>query len=142
MNYWGLSGLVVLLGLCGCAERPTRQQLISREKETLESYCSGDVVSAESDLIECIRYAQRCREAGVPGIDYEQTLARLNGRLYLVERHLGKEEQANRCLQELRARSESQGRPLAVTEDVDKLIRMRFDKGLEIAWQHPPKAQP
>lgn len=29
-----------------------------------------------------------------------------------------------------------------MAEELDKLIRMRLDKGLEIAWRHPSKAQP
>lgn len=136
------TGLILLVGLCGCADPPTRQQLISKEKHCLESYCSRDVASAEIDLIDCIRYAQRCRKSGIPGIDYDQTLARLNARLYLVERHLGHEKRASRCLLGLQAASQSQNRPLVPGGNLDEIVELRFDKGLEVAWRHHSKQGP
>jgi len=134
---------LALVGLClaGCDKSPTREQFLSKEWKCLQCYCASNAVVAETALLDCARFAEQCRNAGVEGIQYDEVFARLYGRLYMVERRLGNNEAAEQYLQKyaqfhalLSSRARQTGRPFG---EMVKLIDNKFDQGLQTTWKTP-----
>ena len=132
---------IVLAGVClvGCAKYPTREEFLAKEARCVQYYCASNALTAEAALLECARYAKQCQEAGVNGILYDEVFARIYGRLYLVERHLGHNAEAEQYLQKyarFHAVSSSlarqTGRPHG---EMERLIEQKFDRSLQIAWK-------
>lgn len=135
-----LSGLV-LAGVClvGCAQSPTREEFLRKEAECLKCYCASNGAAAEAALLECARYARQCQKAGVNGIKYDEVCARIYGRLYLVERHLGNSGTAEHYLQKVvpfyALPSSVPGRTAPPTANMQTLIEEKVDRGLKVAWK-------
>lgn len=135
-----LIGLVLLgLWLAGCARYPTKEELLSKEAQCLRCYCTSNAVAAEAALLECARCAEQCQTAGIEGIQYDEVFARIYGRLYIVERHLGHSEAAEQYLQKyahfhavLSSVARRGGAPYG---EMEKLLEHKFDRGLETAWK-------
>jgi len=132
---------LVLAGLClaGCDRSPTKEEFLSKEMQCLQCYCASNAVAAETALLDCARYADACQKAGIDGIQYDEVFARIYGRLYIVERHLGRSEAAEEYLQmyaRFHALSSSfarrTGRPYG---EMERLIERKFDDGLQVAWR-------
>ena len=138
---WVILGCVIIAGalLTGCSERLTREGLLAREAYCLRCYCASNAVVAEAALLECVRYAQQCQEAGVKDILYDEVLARTYGRLYLVERHLGHSAEAEQYLQKyarFHAASSSLARRMGRPHgEMERLIEQKFDHGMQTAWR-------
>jgi hypothetical protein len=135
-----MSGFV-LVGVClaGCAKSPTREEFFAKEAKCVQYYCASNAPAAEAALLECAHYVQQCQKAGVNGILYDEVFARIYGRLYLVERHLGHSEAAEQYLEKyahFHAVSSSlarrTGRPHGEKE---RLIEQKFDSALQAAWK-------
>jgi len=129
-----LAGLI----LTGCAKRPTRQEFLTREAQCLKQYCSSDATAAEAGLLDLARYVERCQKTGVADIQYNEVMARTYGRLYLVERHLGRSAEAEVSLQKYAhyhgvssSLARRTGRPHG---EMEKLIEQKFDPGLQKLW--------
>ena len=112
---------------------------MAKEMRSLELYCASNAVPAAAALRDCVQYAQLCQEAGIKGIQYDEVFARLYGRLYLVERHLGHTAEAEQCLEKyshFHAANSSfarrNGRPHG---EMEKLIEQKYDGGLQAAWR-------
>ena len=125
--------------LAGCAKSPTKQEFSAREAQCLRCYCSSNAPAAERALLDCADYARRCQEAGVEGIPYNQVFARIYGRLYLVERHLGNSGAAEQYLEKYAryhavasTQARQTGRPHG---EMEALIIQKFDQGLQVAWK-------
>lgn len=140
MERFVLSGFV-LLGLClaGCARCPTKEEFLSKEVKCLQCYCASNAIAAEAALLECARCADQCQKAGIEGIQYDEVFARIYGRLYVVERHLGRSKAAEQCLQRyahFHAVSSSLARRMGLPHgEMEGLIEHKFDDGLQIAWK-------
>jgi hypothetical protein len=131
----------VLAGVClvGCGKSPTRAEFLAKEAKCVQDYCASNAPTAEAALLECARYTQQCQKAGVKGILYDEVFARTYGRLYLVARHLGHNEEAEQYLQKyacFHAVSSSlarrTGRPHG---EMERLIEQKFDRGLQTSWR-------
>jgi hypothetical protein len=125
--------------LAGCAKCPTREECFAKQTQCLLIYCSSNAPAAEAALLDCADYVRRCEKAGVEGIPYHEVFARLYGRLYLVERHLGHSAAAERCLEKYAryygvasTQARQTGRAYG---EMEALIRRKFDQGLEVAWK-------
>lgn len=129
------------LAFAGCGKPPTRQELLSREVKALHCYCASNAAVAETALLECARYVERCRQAGVEGIQYDEVLARTYGRLYLVARRLGHHpaaEQYLACYARVHARLSPEARRAArPCGEMERLIRNEYDGGLQTTWKTP-----
>ncbi len=137
-----LMGLVIAgLGCSGCRPPPTREKLLSCEVRALHCYCASNAVVAEAALLDCARYAEQCRQAGVGGIAYDEILALTYGRLYVVARGRGRDEAAERYLIQyarFHARLSTEARRSAgVYGDMERVISHKFDGGLRTAWRRP-----
>ena len=112
---------------------------MKKEVECLRCYCASNAVTAETALLECARYAEQCRVAGVEGIQYDEVFARIYGRLYIVERYLGRSVAAEQCLQQyarFHAVSSSLARRAGRSHgQMERLIEHKFDDGLQTAWK-------
>jgi hypothetical protein len=134
--------MVVIVGVwvSGCTqEHATRADLARREIASLRSYCTGTARAAEADLLECERYSCVCQREGVSGIRFDEVFARTYGRLYLVERHLGRKRAAEEYLQkaaEFYRRSYAPSvRSVARPKEIQLLIEKELDRGLRVAWK-------
>ena len=134
--------MVIIAGLCftGCdEERATRAQLIKKERESLKCYCTGNAHTAEASLLECERYSRECLRQGVSGIIYDEVFARTYGRLYLVNKHLRRNEAAEHYYR-LAADHYQRAlgtihRSIARPQEMITLIEKELDQGLRIAWR-------
>jgi hypothetical protein len=125
--------------LTGCAQQPTLEEFVKREAQCLRHYCESDAIQAENALRDCLKYVQACERAGVTGISYDEVFARLYGRVYLVQRHLGQSREAEETLEKyarFNAAYSREGRELGRPHgDMEKLIEHRYDEGLRKAWK-------
>jgi hypothetical protein len=140
MRWFDLCGCLCA-GLClaGCSQGPTRAEFLRREANSLRCYCTGSAAEAEAALRESERYARRCQQAGIPGILFEEVGARTYGRLYLVEKRLGREAEAEQYLQRAaecyrRSRAAASNRPWPARE-LRHLIEQETDRGMQVAWK-------
>jgi hypothetical protein len=142
MQRLNLSG-VLLVGVClvGCAERPTKEGFFTKEAECFKCYCASNPLAAEAALLELDRYARRCQRSGVEGIQYEGVFLHIYGRLYLLERHLGREEAAELYLEKyahFHGLSSSLARRIGRPHgEMEGLIEHKVDEGLKVAWKAP-----
>jgi hypothetical protein len=131
--------LLAAFCLAGCSEPPTKEKFSSRELKCLQCYCRSNAVSAEAALLECARYADACQKAGVKGIQYNEVSARIYGRLYLVEQHLGHSMAAEQFLQKYaKFRADSArvaGNAGLLRPEVERMIERELDHGLRTVWQ-------
>lgn len=127
------------LYLTGCGQQPNREEFQSRELKCLQCYYGSNAITAEAALIDCARDADRCQSAGVEGIQYNEVFARIYGRLYLVERHLGHSKAAEQDLERyahyhalLSSFARQSGCPYG---EMERLIEHKFDNGIQPAWK-------
>jgi len=132
----------VMAGLClaGCSEAPTRKEFLAKETSSFQCYCVSNAVTAETALLDCVRYAEQCQQAGVKGILYDEVFARIYGRLYLVARHLGHNAEAEQHLQKF-AYFDTLAHTLPrqndqPQEEMERAIEKKFDSDLQIAWKN------
>lgn len=136
-----MASIFVLATVClvGCAKCPTREEFLRKETECLKCYCVSNATAAEAALLECARYARQCQTAGVNGIKYDEVFARIYGRLYLVERHLGNSRAAEEYLDKIAQFYAGPGRvrPRADLPPIEMqaLIEEKIDRGLMVAWK-------
>lgn len=134
--------MFVIAGVClaGCTqEHATRAELTRKEIKSMKAYCTGKAPAAEAALLECARYSARCQREGVSGILFDEVFARTYGRLYLVEKHLGKQRAAEEYYQkaaECYQRSYgARRRSIARSHEMQLLIEKELDRGLRVAWK-------
>jgi hypothetical protein len=112
---------------------------MKKEVECLRCYCASNAAAAENALLECAWYTDQCRKAGVEGIQYDEVFARIYGRLYILERHLGRSVAAEQCFQRyahFHAVSSSLARRAGRSHgQMERLIEHKFDDGLQTAWK-------
>lgn len=131
----------VLASVClvGCGKGPTREEFLRHEGECVQCYCASNALTAEASLLEFARYAQECQKAGVQGILYDEVFARIYGRLYLLERHLGHSAEAEQYLQQyarFHAASSTVARRTGGPHgEMERLIEQKFDHGLQAVWK-------
>ncbi len=135
-----IAGLLV----AGCAKPAARDEFRAVEAKCLQCYIASNAVTAEAALLECARCAQQCQEAGVEGIPYDEVFAQTYGRLYLVERHLGHDAEAEQYLEKY-ARFHGMASSLARRTgrphgEMERLIAQKFDSSLQVAWKSEPGA--
>ena len=139
-------GLVVIGGIfiIGCSNKPTKEEFFAREVQCLRCYCASNAVTAEAALLDCAQYAQQCQQAAVKGISYDEAFARIYGRLYLLERHLGHDAAAEQYLVKYAhyhaacsTVARRTGRPHG---EMVRLIENRFDPGLQVMWKKNPSS--
>jgi hypothetical protein len=126
-------------GLVGCSKPATRTEFLRKDVACLRCYCASNAISAETALLELNRYALRCQKEGVSGILYDQVFSRTYGRLYLVEMHLGKREEAEDYLQKAVQYYRSSGHGRRQTSlpppETRELVLREANPGLQVAWQ-------
>ncbi len=132
---------IIIAGLfvAGCAKHPARDEFRVKEAKCLQCYCASNAVTAEAALLECARLAQQCQQAGVEGVPYDEVFARTYGRLYLVERHLGHNAEAEQYLEKyahFHAVASSLARQTGRSHgEMERLIEQKFDSNLQVAWK-------
>ena len=139
------SASILVAGLClvGCAKPPTAKEFLAKEGKCLECYCRSNALTAETALLDCVLYAQKCQKVGVNDILYDEVFARMYGRLYLVERHLGHNADAEQYLEKYAhfhgiagSLARYTGRPHG---EMERLIEQKFDSDLQVAWKVGPR---
>jgi len=140
MNY--CFSIFVIAGMCvsGCMqEHATRAELTRKEIKSLKSYCTGTAQNAEAALRECERYCGCCQRDGVSGIRFDEVFARTYGRLYIVEKHLGKNAAAEEYFQKAAALYHkslaANGRSVVRPHEMQLLLEKELDRGLKVAWK-------
>ncbi len=126
--------------LAGCTQQhATRAELIKKEIAALKSYCTGNARTAEAALLDSERYSRCCQLAGVNGILFDEVFARTYGRLYLVEKHLGKsgaaEEYFQKAAEHYQRSFAARGRSITGPHAMQLLIEKELDAGLKVAWK-------
>lgn len=115
-----------------------------------QAYCSTNALVAETGLLTFKRWFSDTNHTCEPVLSRDLVLSKVNGRLFLVEEHLGNDAQAAECYQ---ASAEAWNRyvaylktldfppsdhplePIASPEELRDLLA-RQDKGLEVGWMN------
>src|SRR6266446_6838130 len=84
-------GVVCLLG---CDRAPSKFEYVRKSVGFATRYVGSNALSAEGAMLEWERYARRCQKEGTKGVSFDMDLAAIYSRLYLVEKHLGRDEMA------------------------------------------------
>jgi len=86
--------LVLVTTFVGCSGAPNSHQYVRKSLDFVTRYLNSDAQSAEAALLEWERYALQCQQGGTKGVRFDQQFAAIYGRLSLVSKHLGKNDEA------------------------------------------------
>jgi hypothetical protein len=125
--------------LPGCSKAPSGTQYLRTTYDFLVRYCTNDAVSAEAALLEWEAYAIQGHKAKVWRIKFDQEFAAIYGRLYLVERHLGKMEEAKmyfqKCVEWCHRMNMRERRPLLSDDEIRVWLEERIDRDWPSKWR-------
>ena len=115
-----------------------------------QDYCSTNPLVAEQGMLAFLVWFSDTKHTGEPVLSRDMVLSKVNGRLFLLEEHLGKSAQADECYRES---AEAWNRYVAYLETLDlppsdhplervaspeelRDLLARQDKGLEVGWMN------
>jgi hypothetical protein len=94
----GILWLLTVLGLflSGCSRAPTDLDHFNKTAQLVERYMTTNVFEAKSAMLELLQYTRLCESANSQDINFPSSYAAEYSRLYLVDRALGRDLEANR----------------------------------------------
>src|SRR5207245_888913 len=95
-----IAACLCLTVLASCSKPPSKLEYVGKGIECLMRYCTNDAAGAEAAMLEWENHIRECQRAHIRRVDFDLDYAQVYSRLYLVEKHLGKNDAAEAYFRE------------------------------------------
>jgi len=117
--------------ITGCSRGPDASEVFAKSAELIDQYLHTNAVSAESVMLQLEGYTRACEKAGYRGsasgdVPLDKAYAAVYSRLYLVEKELGKKQEADqhyaKAAERWRKVNAAEGKAQTTVEEIRQLI--------------------
>jgi hypothetical protein len=118
--------------ITGCSRGPDASELFAKSAELVDEYLHTNAVSAENVMmLQLEGYTRACEKAGYRGsatgdVPLDKAFAAVYSRLYLVEKELGKKQEADQhyaqAAERWRKANAAEGKALTTAEEIRQQI--------------------